>query len=437
MNTLNETLNNNDLTDDDILNLVSEIDFDETTDIIEKDIIDKCISCGKSDSLHSDISLGIIVCNSCGQVNDGMLDNSPEWKSYSNDDSRSDRGRCSIPINHFLPQSSLGTSIGGSKRTKIQTLHRWSQMPYKERSRYIVLNEIENKCRKSLILKKVEDDAKIIYHNISECKHVKGKNKGKNIIIRGINRLGLIGACVYYACRRNKKPLNPKEIADLFNIRQKDLTKGRRTLFKLMKIRNMGIELKSSTAEDFIPRLCKELRLKDYFLEQSLQLAKNIKLLNIASSHTQPSIATSCVLLMVNINNLNITKKYIANKFDVSEVTITKAYRCIEGYKDILLDDEKTEIIVNKINEERKQVKIPESLKRKYDLINSLSDSDDSDIEEEFEYEEIDTKIMCDIEYDNVLSYTNNIDIDIYNELYETDHKYNVVLKECLFITNN
>ena len=301
MDILCETLNNNNLTDDDILNLVSNINFNEDDNDLDDQKQDNCISCDAIDSLRRDSKLGIIVCNKCGQVNDGLLDNSPEWKSYNNDDSRNDTGRCSMPINHFLPQSSLGTSIGGSKRTKIQILHRWSAMPYKERSRYIVLKEIENKCRMANILKKIEDDAKIIYNNISECKHVKGKNKGKNIIIRGINRKGLVGACVYYACRRNDKPMNPKEIAQLFDIRQKDLTKGRRTLFKLMKIRNMGLVLKSSTAADFIPRFCRELRIKDEYLDQSLQLAKNIKKLNVASSHTQPSIATACVLLMINI----------------------------------------------------------------------------------------------------------------------------------------
>ena len=68
-----------------------------------------------------------------------------------------------MPINPMLPQSSLGTTI--TRRCKIQTLHRWSAMPYKERSKYIVLKEIENKCKQANIIKCIEDDAKIIFNN--------------------------------------------------------------------------------------------------------------------------------------------------------------------------------------------------------------------------------------------------------------------------------
>ena len=180
------------LSDDALMDLVQGINFDEgkqdLNNFMEDDKVPMCYSCD-STNIINDGKAGYIVCGNCGQVQDQILDQNPEWNNY--DDGKATLARCSGPINAFLPQSSLGTSIAGSKRNKLHTLHSWGMMPYKERSLYIVLKDIQTKCRDSFILKCVEDDAKIMYKNISNCKHLKGENKGKNIIIRGTNILAL------------------------------------------------------------------------------------------------------------------------------------------------------------------------------------------------------------------------------------------------------
>ena len=195
----------------------------------------------------------------------------------------------------------------------------------------------------------------------------------------------------------------------------------------------MGFDLKSSTAEDFIPGMCNKLRIEDKLLKQVLTLAKNIRILNIASAHTQPSIATACMLLMIQINNLTITKKLIASTFDVSEVTITKAFRCIEEYKSIIVDEEKTKQVAKMFEEERKKLEMPKSLQDKYKTLglDQDSDSDDSFSDENYEEEDIiDTKTLCDIEYDDVTLYCSDIDISLYNLLGLTENKYNILLGE-------
>ena len=73
--------------------------------------------------------------------------------------------------NDLLPQSSLGTTIGGGKfKSRIKTLHNWSAMPYRERSLHQVFKKFQEKCAFTGILKCIEDDAKIMYKTISECK---------------------------------------------------------------------------------------------------------------------------------------------------------------------------------------------------------------------------------------------------------------------------
>ena len=218
----------NDMNDEQLFQLLDQIDYEkENKEIneIEKEYnkIDNiiCKICNSGEKIAEDRSQGILVCMDCGTVISDLFDRNPEWKSYSGEDGKESLARCGNPINFFLPQSSLGTTIACSNRSKIKILHSWSAMPYKERSLHIVLKEIQSKCRDAGIMKCIEDDAKILYKNISESKHAYGKNKGKNVIIRGANRKSLIAACVFFACKRKGKTRSPKEIAKIFELKYK------------------------------------------------------------------------------------------------------------------------------------------------------------------------------------------------------------------------
>ena len=422
------------LSDDALMDLVQGMDFNENCDDKDelKEVVNKCYTCDGTNIIN-DSRYGHIVCSDCGQVQDQLLDLNPEWNNY--EDGKATLARCSGVINPFLPQSSLGTSIAGNGRNKLQILHSWGMMPYKERSLYIVLKDIQAKCRDSFILKCVEDDAKIMYKNISNCKHLDGDNKGKNIIVRGTKRKSLIAACVFFACKKNNKARSAKEIAKIFNLNYKDITKGCKKFMELsLHLKSkLEIEQGSSSPEDFVPRFCKNLKIKSKYTDQAVKIAKNVKNLNIATTHTPLSIASASILLTIYMNELTITKKYIASKFDVSEVTISKAYRSIEEFRDILNDDKKTSYIMEQQQKERDAIKLPPALAMKRDKI--LHDQKkrlgvihehaeieiDNDEDDNISLSEISE---CDIEKYNVVDYIDQIDLDLYEELGETEQEY-------------
>ncbi|AYV76042.1 MAG: transcription initiation factor IIB [Terrestrivirus sp.] len=353
----------NNLTDADLRDIFDNIEFSIDGNKSGKKAVKKydiCPFCLNPSILEDGVN-GIIVCtnNLCGQVIDVLLDQNPEWRQYEDDGTNN--ARCAMPINQLLPQSSLGTSISGNYKSRLKTLQTWGAMPYRERSLNNVFKKIHELCQKGNIIKCIEDDAKIYYKTISDCKHIIGKNKGKHIIIRGKNRASLIAACVFFACRRNGKTRTPKEIADLFGLKYTEITKGCKNFMKLMKIRDMGLANNTSQPEHFVIRFCNELKLSKALTDQVIQIAKNIRKLNIASVHTPSSTATCSILLMAEINKIRtITKKRLAQKFNVSEVTISKAYNKIEMYRKALIDDNLTEILVKKIEETRTNAKIPD-----------------------------------------------------------------------------
>jgi transcription initiation factor TFIIIB Brf1 subunit/transcription initiation factor TFIIB len=329
----------------------------------------------------------------------------------------------------------------------MRKLHEWNIMPYKERSLSYVFRELHEKCRKANLIKCIEDDAKIMYKSISECKHTKGKNKGKFIIIRGANRKSLIAACIFFACRRKNMTRSPKEIAELFELKYTDMTKGCKNFLKLLKIKQKGMSIGTSQPEDFVLRFCTELKLKKIYADQAIQIAKNIRKLSLASDHTPYSIATGSILLMAEINKLhNITKRKLSQKFEVSEVTITKTYKKIDQYKHILIDDVVTNNMLIEMNEKVKDIVMSDKLKerfKKYNIANeqnlnikekdeiNIIDLEDSENLEDFEDSE-DLDELEDLDDFDDLNYeiSEQKIQEMYEDIEKNNEHYNKILNK-------
>jgi transcription initiation factor TFIIB len=330
---------------------------------ITKEENKKCTNC-ESENIEIDIQYSHLVCVNCGQVLNIAIDYSAEWRSYDDDDSGN---RCSMPINKLLPQSSMATTIsGGSWKCRVKILHNWNSMPYKERSLSEVFNIIDSKCKKVDLLKCISDDAKIMYKHISECKN-EITNNDKSIIIRGINRLAVIASCVKMACKKKNVTKSFKEIAELFEIKQTELTKGYKILEKLLKKTTMKQNDIVSHPENYVIKYAKQLKLNKDETEISKNIAINIKRLNIASEHTPHSIAVVSILLMAEKEgNDKLDRKTLSEKLDISEVTINKTMKKLEKYSRILYKNDIVDKILNQVSEELKKPHVSPELFEKF-----------------------------------------------------------------------
>ncbi len=348
--------NYKDLTEDEMWELFDKIDLDkevdnnleqtQSNDNEEEEQSYLCSNC-HSDSLVNDPSKGYYVCNDCGVINQQYLDKHPEYNNY--EDGKEESNRCGCPTNYFFPKASLGTKIKANNYSRLKVLHSWGQMPYRERSLLSVLENIQGKCKKYKITQTIIDNAKIMYKKINDCKHVRGKNKGKNIIIRCINRKSLIAACVFFGCKLQGRPRSPKEIADIFDLELKQVNKGCRKFLDLMNVDILMYKIRCSQSTDFIERYCKKLKIKKEYIDSATRISNNIHKLDIASTHQPPSVAAGSILLMANLYDLDISKKSISEIFVISDVTIAKTYRKIQPYHKIITNDEITDKIYTKL----------------------------------------------------------------------------------------
>ena len=201
----NETVNIENIPDDALWDILDNIGVEETNeDEEDKNVCSNC----KSKNLLTNASKGYIVCQDCGELNESLLDRNPEWQSS---DGKEGASRCGCPTNYYLPKSSLGTKIGGRGYSRLKILQKWGQMTYKERSLYEVLLKIEDKCKKYNITKPIIENAKILFKQINDSKHLGGENIGKNIIIRGFNRESLIASCVFYGAIKQENQEHQKK----------------------------------------------------------------------------------------------------------------------------------------------------------------------------------------------------------------------------------
>jgi transcription initiation factor TFIIIB Brf1 subunit/transcription initiation factor TFIIB len=333
-----DNIDNIDIKSDDIWDIIDSLENNKNTEGENIDV-NKCRECNSS-NIYIDNRYGTKICEDCALTLDYKLDSSPDWNSVnSTDDTNS---RCGCPTNIYFPNSSLGTKVQNGKFSKISMLEKWSNMPYKERSKYEVFKYIDKKCTEAKISRPIIDNAKNLFNTLSKVSNE--DDSSKSIIIRGLNRKSIIAACVFNGSNLQGYPRTPHEIGKIFGITSKQLTKGNRKFRDIMIKEKIINNVKSSQSDEFINRseYTKMLKLDEIHINVAKCIARNIKKLDLASNHQPASVAASSIMLMATIFKLNISKKMISDVYNISQVTIIKAYRIIFNWRKILISDEAT-----------------------------------------------------------------------------------------------
>ena len=358
-----------DMSDEQIDNLLMGVDLDKKPDVQQSTTV--CKNC-KGPNLVIDNTKGHMVCTDCAVINEEFLDENPDLTS--NDGEGSNNSRYGAPSSFFFPKASLGTKIVSKGYNRLSLLQKQGQMPYKEKSLMDVLETIQSKCKKYVITQTIIDSAKILYKKVSESVHSKGKRKGKNIIMRCINRRSMIAACLFHACKLQKETRSPKEIADIYDLEIKHVNRGCRKFCDIIDSNTLFHQIKSSQSSDFIERFAKKLNIDKKYIDIAKDVSSNIHKLDLASTHEPPSVAAGCILLVAQFYNIQLSKKQISDIFGISDVTISKTFRKIWPYHKIVLNNKITDLILEKKNATSKT---PSDINKNNLIMNQDSESDE------------------------------------------------------------
>jgi transcription initiation factor TFIIB len=163
-----------------------------------------------------------VVCTRCGTLVDIPLEWSAEYRYYSADSASSaDPSRCSFPINHLMPESSLGTIIqtrgaGSATASRIRRYHMWNLMPYRERTLWTIFESLQVRATNAGISTAVIEEAKELYAQLTASTVCRGQPQ----------RDAMLAACLWEALKRHEAPRLPRDIADIFNLSLQHVTRG-------------------------------------------------------------------------------------------------------------------------------------------------------------------------------------------------------------------
>ena len=269
---------------------------------------------------------GLPTCSECGLVDDRFIDDTAEWTSGVTDDGKvNDPSRCVNP--NANPElfsqnwgkgtviSTQGSSTYENKRMAKINFH--MSMNHRDRSLFHAYKDIDEACHTlpDVILK----DAKMMYRKFNSEK-----------LTRGAVRLGIKANCVLYACRLAKFPRTTKEIADMFGIQSKDISRTT----QMFKDTIMGKTEKNyvTKAFDVMSRL-----LNSFEVSKDERLRCN-KMCNATDdcvelmSKTPNSIASAIIHIVLGSK---VTKTEMCEKCSISIPTLNKIQTIIKKHLEV------------------------------------------------------------------------------------------------------
>jgi transcription initiation factor TFIIIB Brf1 subunit/transcription initiation factor TFIIB len=257
-----------------------------------------------------------MVCTDCGTVDHVYIEETAEWTSGITDDGKaSDPSRCTIPsANHELFSDAWGkgtvisTKYSSNYETKrMAKINFHNSMNHKDRSLFHAYRDIDEACNS--LPETVLKDAKSMYKKFNEGK-----------LTRGAVRAGIKANCVLYACRLAQIPRTTKEIADMFGIQSKDISRTTQIFTETIK--------EEKTDKNFVTKpfnvMQRLLNAFDVTKDQRFKCNKMCSDLESCvelMSKSPNSVATAVIFLVLGSS---VTKSVLSEKCNVSVPTLNK-----------------------------------------------------------------------------------------------------------------
>ena len=269
---------------------------------------------------------GLPTCSECGLVEDNYVDDTAEWTSGVTDDGRvNDPSRCGNPNPNpelFSQNWGKGTVISTKNSStyenkRMAKINFHMSMNHKDRSLFHAYRDIDEACH--TLPDSILKDAKMMYRKFNEGK-----------LTRGAVRLGIKANCVLYACRLAQFPRTTKEIAEMFGIQSKDISRTT----QMFKDTIMGVTEKNyvTKAFDVMQRLLNSFEVSRDERFKCNKMCKATEDCVELMSKTPNSIASAIIWIVIGHG---VTKSEVCDKCSVSVPTLNKIEIIIKKHLEV------------------------------------------------------------------------------------------------------
>ncbi|KAG6547635.1 hypothetical protein Mapa_011084 [Marchantia paleacea] len=280
-----------------------------------------CPECHRATEVVVDHAAGDMVCSECGLVLEAhSIDETSEWRTFSNESSSNDPVRVGGPSNPLLTDGGMSTIItkpNGAQGDFMSSLGRWQNRGSNpDRSLIIAFRTIATMADRLGLVSTIKDRANEIYKKVEDLKSIRGRSQD-----------AILAACLYIACRQEDKPRTFKEICSVANGASKKEI-GRATKFIVKQLEEeMGMSMEMGTihAGDFLRRFCSHLGMTNNAVRAATDSVKRSEQLDIRKSPI--SIAAAAIYMISQLSDDKKPLKDISRVAGVAEVTIRNSYK--------------------------------------------------------------------------------------------------------------
>ncbi len=289
-----------------------------------------CSMC-KSGKTVTDPESGELICRNCGLViSDKAQESRPEWRAFTSEEAN-DRSRTGIPSSLARHDMGLSTVIGRTDkdasgraidiamRSTMGRLRAWdfrtqahSPTDRNLRQAFSELDRLKDKLRLSDAA--VEKTAYI---------YRKAQERG---LVRGRTISAMVGAAIYIACRETGTSRTLKDIAEIGNIKRKDLA-------RIYRIVVMELDLKIPMIDPMkcIVRVANRANLSERTKRMAMSIMKNVTKSGISAGKDPMGLAASVLYLACLNSGESKTQTDIADAAGVTEVTVRNRYKNLKS----------------------------------------------------------------------------------------------------------
>ncbi len=292
----------------------------------------------RHDLTVTDPESGEIICQNCGLViSDKIQETRPEWRAFTFQEV-DDRARTGIPSSLARHDMGLSTIIGktdkdasgrlieSTMRTTMDRLRTWdfrtqAHTPT-DRNLRQAFSELDRLKDKLVLSEAAVEKTAYIYR--------KAQERG---LVRGRTISATLGAAVYIACRETGASRTLKDIAEISNVKRKDLAR----MYRLVVL-ELDLKIPQIDPMKCIAKVASKANLSEKTKRLAVNIMQEVVKNGMSAGKDPMGLAASVLYLACLETGENKTQTDIAEAAGVTEVTVRNRYKNLKSRQDLLMN---------------------------------------------------------------------------------------------------
>ncbi len=273
----------------------------------------------------TDPAAGEVICSDCGVViSDRSRESYPEWKTFTKKGPVTSGRGGGGPISLAIHDQGLSTVIGRdnidhtgemiidlSILSILQRIRTWDYRTQtrnsKGTSRKIAFGQLDRLKQKLVLPDSVVEKAAYIFRKVQQKE-----------ITMGRTTTGVLAACVYIACREAAIPRTSNEVAEVSNIRRKEMWDAYMSI-----VLELDLKIPLIDPVRCLVRLANKTEVSEKIKRSAIDYLKQVTDNNISAGKDPMSIAATVLYLAcLHYGEQSKTLRYFAEVAGISDVTI-------------------------------------------------------------------------------------------------------------------